>query len=115
MGIPYKIKAIILTIVLLSVFSAVNAQYKYSIDIKSRGGQRAPMKYAVLSAKKDFQATSAIRKKIRTDEKVSKKIKRHTYKIQTLKVKKRMRKSEKTAKNYNRGKVPLSVKLKKLF
>ncbi len=97
------------------VFGTVNAQYKYSIDIKSRGGQRAPLKYAVLKVKKDFQATAEIRKKIRTEEKVSKKIKKHTYKIQTAKVKKRMRKSEKIAKNYNRGKVPLSVKFKNCF
>ncbi len=99
-------------LLLLSVFSL--AQGKYSIDMKSKD-RRVPVSYAFNDKKNQFENARVWRKNKRIEDKVSKKTKKHIYSIQTHEVKKRMRKAEKKANNFNRGKVPLGVKLKRII
>ncbi len=105
---------IILTIsfLFLSVFSL--AQGKYSIDVKSKD-RKVPVSYFVNQTKVQFKDAREWRKMKRIKDKGSKKTKRHVYNIQTREVKKRMKKSERKSDNYNRGKIPLGVKLKRLI
>lgn len=107
-----KIGAIIFLLINLSTFEHVSAQYKYSIDIEVKKGRRVPLNFLITQTKQDIKLASEVRKKNRATKKASKAISRHTYNIQTKEVRKRMRRSKRKAKIFNRGKVPLSVKLK---
>jgi hypothetical protein len=98
-----------------SFFCQGQNQYIYSIDIKPTKERRVPVKYYIEQVKLNVKTSNAIKEKHRVLRKNSKKIRKRTYNIQTHAVKKRMRKSLKEAENYNRGKMPLRVKLIKLF
>ena len=113
----YKIGAIFLFLLFCFNFKILNAQlqYRYSIDIETKNSRRVPLKYTVNEAKENFKESTEHRKKKRIELKLSKQIRKHIYSIQTREVKKRMRKSRKKAEYFNREKVPLSVKLKKMF
>lgn len=115
MRISYKFGAIIFILINLFAFSSVSAQYKYSIDIKERKTRKVPLKYRVTQAKQDFKLYLEIKKRRRVANRVSRVTIRHTYRIQTAEVKRRMRKSKKRAENHNKGRVPLIVKFKKLL
>jgi hypothetical protein len=111
----YKIGTIIFFVLIFSGFKPVKAQYKYSIDIKTQKSRSVPLKYRITKAKESIKTNKELRKKKRSAIKSSKKIKKHTYRIQTREVKKRMKMSNKKAENFNKGKVPLGVKLKKII
>jgi hypothetical protein len=107
-----KIGAIIIMVILCCDSKALWAQYQYSIDIEVKRSRRVPIKFVVLKTVASVNATVEHRKKKRGELKLSKKIRKHTYRIQSRKVKKRMRKSRKKAEDNNREKVPIGVKLK---
>jgi len=102
-------------IVNLLIFSQVSAQYKYSIDIEERKGRRIPLKFFVNQKKEQFKQVVETNKQRRIADRVSRKISNRTYRIQTATVRKRMRKSKKRAENHNKGKIPFSVKFKRLL
>ena len=99
----YKIGTIFLFLIICFNFKIVNAQlqYRYSIDIETKKSRRVPLKYAVNEAKENFKESAEHRKKKRIKLKTSKQIRKHTYSIQTRKVKKRMRNSRKKAEYFN--------------
>lgn len=111
----YKFGCLVLFLLFFSSFKPVNAQYHYSIDIEAKKSRRVPLKYAIVRLKETTKTSRELKKKKRNEIKSSKKIKKHTYSIQKYEVKKRMRKSAKKAEYYNKGKVPMVVKLKKIF
>lgn len=74
-----------------------------------------PVSYKIGESKKEYEAAREWRKNNRIEKRLSKQTKQRIYKVQTQEVKKRMKRSEKKAKNNNRGKVPLRVKLKRLM
>lgn len=111
----YKIGAIFLFLLFCFNFKIANAQYRYSIDIETAKSRRVPLKFAINEAKVNLKESTEHRKKKKLELKASKQIRKHTYSIQTRKVKKRMNKSLKKAECFNRGKVPISVKLKKMY
>lgn len=94
-------KWIILGIFVFLAFSG-KAQTKYSIDLKPPKERRVPVKYFIEQTKSNVKESSEIRKKHRALRKESRKIRRHTYHIQTKKVKRRMRRSFKEAEEFNR-------------
>lgn len=111
----YKFGTIIIFVLAFSSLKTINAQYSYSIDINTNSARNVPLKYAVTQARKNIKKSAKLREKKRNTLKDSKKIRKHTYSIQTREVKKRMRKTSKKADNYNKGKVPMVVKLKNIL
>lgn len=111
----YKIETIIFFVLIFFGFNTVKAQYKYSIDIKTQKTRSVPLKYRIAKTKESIKTNSELRKKKKSALKSAKKIKKHAYRIQTRETKKRMKMSEKKAEYFNKGKVPLGVKLKNLL
>jgi len=103
-----------LSFFLIITVTLVFAQSRYSIDVKTKD-RRVPVKYFVQKSKTKYIEAIAWRKKKRLENKHSRKTRKRIYSLQTKKVKKRMKLSKKKAQNFNRGKVPLSVKLRQLF
>lgn len=108
-------RIIICVIFCLGFLFNVNAQGKYYIDGKKMNERHVPLKYLISETSNQIKDAHEWRKNNRREEKNSKQTKKHIYKNQTSMVKKRMKRSEKKSKNYNRGKVPLSVKLKRII
>lgn len=100
----------------LSIFLLVRpakAQYKYSIDLNNNIGRRTTVKSWLINTKNNFIASKEWRKNKKIEEKISKKIRKHSYKIQKSYVKKRMKRSWKSADNHNKNKLPLYIKIKR--
>lgn len=106
-------KTLFIIILSISNLFVCFGQPRYSIDIEPPKNRRIPISYLISQSSEKIKESKRIRKKHRIERKTSKKIIKHTYSIQTKKVRKRMRKSRKKAEIFNRGKLPLSVKLKK--
>ncbi|MDA3891934.1 MAG: hypothetical protein PF517_09770 [Salinivirgaceae bacterium] len=111
----YKFLAITCVFIFFSGVTQLKAQYQYSIDIGVQKSRRVSFKYFIGSAKKEFIEAREWRKNKKIEKKSSKRIRKHTYKIQKSEVRKRMKKSKKTAERHNKGKVPLLIKLKRLI
>lgn len=109
-----KKRITLLSFLLIICATLVFSQDKYSIDVKIKQ-RRVPVKYFVNESKTKFVEARAWRKRKRIENKTSKKIRKRTYRLQTKEVKKRMKRSEQKAQIFNRGKLPLSVKLRKLI
>ena len=115
MKIPYKIGAIFFLIVILSTSNTIFAQKnRYSIEnnVKNR---RIPIKFFLKQTKESLILELKTRKKRRVSKRISRKIIRHTYSIQTHKTKQRMRKTRKEAEDYNQRRIPLKLKIKKIL
>jgi len=111
----YKFGAILILILFFCAINPTFAQYKYCFDLQKSHVGGVWFINIFKNGKKNCLyelEITAIQKK---DLKKSKKIRNHAYRIQTHEVKKRMKKSKKTAEYFNRGKVPLSVKFKSIF
>lgn len=109
-----KKKITLLSFLLIIGITSGFTQDKYSIDVKIKN-RRVPVKYFVNESKTKFIEAKQWRKQKRIENKTSKKIRKRTYRLQTREVKKRMKRSEQKAQIFNRGKDPLSVKLRKLI
>jgi len=68
-----------------------------------------------MQMKETVKTDREYRKRKRETLKESKRIRKHTYSIQSRQVKQRMRKAYKKAEMFNEGKEPMVVKLKKLL
>lgn len=99
----------------LGVAAESDAQGRYSIDVKNKNNRDLPIAYIISQTGMQIKEAKEWRKNNRLERKISRKTERRFYHIQTQEVKKRMKRSEKKAENYNRGKVPLRVKLKRLM
>jgi len=103
-------------IVLFSLKGPIaSAQKNYSIDINAQKKRSVSIGFFIQQSKEKIKSAGKNRKRKRAEIKLSKKIRKHTYSIQTKEVKKRMKKSGKKAKRYNRGKPAICVKLKNFF
>ena len=107
---------VVLLIFLLN-YNNIYAQYsfRYSIDINKTKNRRVALKEKIETTKKQLKENLNTNKKHRIQDRDSRKVKRHTYKIQDKKVKKRMKKSKKKAEYYNQNKIPFIIKLKRFF
>jgi hypothetical protein len=104
--------------ILFLLFLAINnahGQYQYSIDIKDKSSRHLPIGIKLSQMHETMKQNSEIRQKHQVERKTSRKIRRHTYGIQTDKVKKRMKKSRKKAKKNNGEKNVLGVLYDKMF
>jgi hypothetical protein len=90
--------------VLISVSAQGQSNNRYSVDLKTPDKRRVPLEYFIKQTKTDLKNASEIRKKRRLNKKISKKTRKQTYNNQTNAVKKRMRRSEKKADEFNDGK-----------
>lgn len=90
-------------------------EQKYSIDNKSFKSRRVSVSYFLKTSLKEFKDYQKRKKEKRIENKLSKKIRKHIYSIQSKHVKKRMKRAKRKAYNYNNRKIPCIVKLKKLF
>lgn len=107
-------RVIIFVFLNLAFFSNASAQSKYFVDSKNIE-RRVPLKYKLKETRQELKDAHLWRKNKRFKDKKTKKTKKHFYHIQTKKVKKRIKRAEKKSKIYNKGKIPLSVKLKSLI
>lgn len=88
-------------------------KYRYSIDVKEQKNRRVPLVFWLTETKSNFSEAKEWRKNKRIEERNSKKIRKHAYKIQKGYVQKRMKQSLKRAEWHNENKLPLLVKIKK--
>jgi hypothetical protein len=95
--------------------AGVLAQKNYSIDFGTLTNRRVPISYFIEQTQQNIKVSAQVRKEHRLENRESRRIRKHTYAIQTKEVKKRMKESRKKADFYNRGKKPLRVKLKKVL
>ena len=108
-------KLFIITTQLFVLLLPVCGQPRYSVDIEPPKNRHVPLAFYISQVKENIKTSKELAKKHRLARKKSKKIQKHIYNIQTKKVKRRMRKSKRQAENFNRGKRPICVKLKKFF
>jgi len=111
------VRATLLIFFVLIYNNNIYAQYsfRYSVDLKSPKSRRVPLGEKIVSVKEQIKKNAEINKKHRIQNRDSRKVRRHTYRIQDKKVKKRMKKSQKKAECHNKNKIPFKVKLKRLF
>lgn len=108
-------KVIFLGLIFLFCSNLANAQGKYSIDSKKLKNRRIPVAYFISESAKELKVAHEWRKRNRMEQRDSRKIRKHTYSIQTKEVKKRMKHSVDKAQRYNEGKIPFNEKIKKLI
>jgi preprotein translocase subunit SecF len=108
--------------VMLLMFFILNynntyAQYsfRYSLDLKSPKKRRVPIGEKIVIKKEQLKKNVETNKKHRIQNRDSRKVRRHTYRLQSKEVKKRMKKSKKKAEYHNKNKIPLKIKLKQMF
>jgi hypothetical protein len=109
------LKKIIPILICLFIGTLAFSQNRYSIDINPVEERMVPIGYFIQQTAESFKSNVAFRKKKRNEKKESDKIRKHVHRIQTKEIKKRMRQSLKKAENFNKGKIPLIVKLNKLL
>jgi hypothetical protein len=110
-----SITAKILFLLLMTIAVNAQGQYQYSIDLKEKENRHIPISYRISQVKENIKQASAYRQKHRFERKTSNQIRRHTYNIQTRKVKKRMRKSLKKSEEFNGENSLLCVLIDKIF
>jgi hypothetical protein len=109
----YKFKTIFIIFGFLSISNTIFGQKNYSIDIEKRKNRKIPISFVIKQTKSNLQNNFKNRRKLYLQNKVSRKTENHTYNIQSMKVKKRMKRSKRIAENHNKGSVPLDIKIKK--
>lgn len=109
----YQTIFIIFVLILVSKPGFSQKEYRYSIDIDKTKNRRVPIGYWLTSTRTNLKEAKEWRKNKRIEERDSKKIRKHSYKIQKKYVQKRMKQSKKVAEWHNNNKIPFLVKIKK--
>jgi len=89
-------------------------QYKYSIDANPPKKHHVPVKYKIEEMKGNMEQSKKQRQIKRENKKASKLTVKNTYRIQTAKVKKRMKESRKKADVFNGNESFWRLMIKKL-
>jgi len=109
------LKKILSAIICFFIITKAFSQNRYSIDVNANIDRKASIGYILADAINTRKEDRIKLKEKRIDAKISDKTRKHAYRIQTRKTKKRMRELEKKAYYFNSGKLPVLVKINKIL